>query len=164
MTSGTDGKRVVSFLFGTRWWMLWHAYITLLLVPFLAVVAWLIDFQPGGGSQGGDVMAGLLLFFVLGEAPATFVHAMLLAWTRPDREAGQLLKFVAIWAVGFALFTAVLWAMVETAALSAGGSTGRIVGLLLAIVLVATLHFAGLVMLQRFRHWRAAGGCCSERG
>jgi len=158
MSSAIDGKRVVSFLFGTRWWMLWHAYITLLLVPFAAVIAWLIDFQPGSGSQGGDVMAGLLLFFVLGEAPATFVHVMLFAWTRPDREAGQVLKFVAIWAVAFALFTAVLWAMVEVAALSAGGTAGRIVGLLLAIGLVATLHCAGLVMLQRFRRWRAAGG------
>jgi multisubunit Na+/H+ antiporter MnhB subunit len=158
MSSGRDGKRITAFLFGTQWWMLWHAFITLLLVPFVAVVVWLIDFQPGGGLQGGDVMAGLLLFFVMGEAPATFVHAMLFAWTRPDREPGQLLKFVAMWAVAFALFTAVLWAMVEIAAQSAVATAGRVAGILLAIVLVATLHCAGLVTLQRFRRWRAAGG------
>jgi len=158
MSSGIDGKRIVSFLFGTRWWILWHVYISLLLLPFVAVVGWLINFQPGAGSQGGEVMAGLLLFFVLGQAPATFVHVMLYAWTRPDREAGQLLKFVAIWAVAFAVFTAVLWAMVEIAALSSPGTGGRIAGLLLAIALVATIHFAGLVMLERFRRWRAAGG------
>ena len=158
MVSGIDGKRVVAFLFGTRWWALWHAFITLLLAPFVAVVVWLFDFEPGTGSQGGDVMAGLLLFFVLAEAPATFVHAMLFAWTRPDREAGQLLKFVAMWAVAFALFTAVLWAMVEWAALSPAGSAGRIAGLLLAIALVVALHGAGLVVLDRFGRWRAAGG------
>jgi hypothetical protein len=100
MAAGFDGKRVVAFLFGTRWWMLWHAFITALLLPFVAVAIWLIDFQPGLGLQGGDVMAGLLLFFVLGEAPATLVHAMLFAWTLSDREPGQLLKFVAMWAVG----------------------------------------------------------------
>jgi len=158
MVSGFDGKRILAFLFGTRWWSLWHAFITLLLVPFLTVVVWLIDFQPGIGMQGGDVMAGLLLLFVMGEAPASFVHAMLFAWTRPDREAGQLLKFVAMWAAAFALFTAVLWAMVELAALSAVGSAGRVAGVVLAIALVAALHGAGLVVLQRFRRWRAAGG------
>lgn len=103
-------------------------------------------------------MAGLLLFFVMGEAPATFVHTVLFAWTRPDREAGQLLKFVAMWAVAFALFTALLWVLVEVAAQSAVGSAGRMAGLLLAIALVLAVHGAGLVVLQRFRRWRAAGG------
>jgi hypothetical protein len=158
VVSRFDGKRLLTFLFGTGWWVLWHAFITLLLLPFLAVVVWLVGFEPGGGSQGGDVMAGLLLFFVLGEAPATFVHAMLFAWTRPDREAGQLLKFVAMWAVAFALFTAVLWAMVEIAAQSAVATAGRAVGLVLSIALVAALHGVGLVVLQRFGRWRAAGG------
>jgi hypothetical protein len=158
MTSRFDGKRVVTFLFGTRWWMLWHAFITLLLLPFLAVAVWLIDFQPGGGMQGGDVMAGLLLFFVLGEAPATLVHAMLFAWMLPDREAGQVLKIVAMWAVVFAVFTAVLWSMVEISAQSAAGSAARIVWMALAIALVAALHGAGLLALNRFRRWRAAGG------
>jgi hypothetical protein len=158
MASGFDGKRVLAFLFGTRWWMLWHAFITLLLVPFVAVAVWLIDFQPGLGLQGGDVMAGLLLFFVLGEAPATLVHAMLFAWMLPDREAGQLLKFVAIWAVAFAVFTAVLWSMVEIAAYSAVGSAARIVWMVLAIALVAALHVASLLVLHRFRRWHAAGG------
>lgn len=148
----------MTFLFGAGWWTLWHALVTLLLLPFLAVIAWLVDFEPGASAQGGDVMAGLLLLFVLGEAPATFVHAMLFAWTRPDREAGQVLKFVAMWAVAFALFTAVLWAMVETAAQSAAGSAARIVGIVIALALVAALHGAGLVVLQRFRRWRAAGG------
>lgn len=138
--------------------MLWHAFITLLLVPFVAVAVWLIDFQPGLGLQGGDVMAGLLLFFVLGEAPATLVHAMLFAWMLPDREAGQLLKFVAIWAVAFAVFTAVLWSMVEIAAYSAVGSAARIVWMVLAIALVAALHVASLLVLHRFRRWHAAGG------
>jgi len=153
-----NGKRVVAFFLGARWWMLWHAFITLLLLPFLAVAIWLIDFQPGGGTQGGDVMAGLLLFFVLGEAPATLVHAMLFAWTRPDREPGQLLKFVAVWAVAFALFTAMLWITVEIAAQSGPGSAGRVAGLLVAIALVAALHGGGLAVLERFRRWRAAGG------
>ncbi len=158
MVAKFDGKQVVAFFFGTRWWMLWHAFITLLLLPFVAITIWLIDFQPGGAMPGGDVMAGLLLFFVLGEAPATLVHAMLVAWMLPDREPGQLLKFVAMWAVAFALFTAVLWAMVEIAAQSAVGSAGRVAGLLLALALVAALHGAGLVALQRFGRWRAAGG------
>jgi len=156
--SSPDGKRVAKFLFGTGWWTLWYGLITLLLLPFLAVIAWLIDFQPGAGARGGDVMAGLLLLFVMGEAAATFVHAMLLAWMRPDREAGQLLKFIATWAVAFALFTAGLWSMVETAAQSAGGSPGRIVGIVISLALVAGLHGASLVVLQRFRRWRAAGG------
>jgi hypothetical protein len=158
MATAIDGKRVAGFLFGSRWWTLWHAFITLLLLPFAAVTVWLVRFQPGPGAQGGDVMAGLLLIFVLGEAPATFVHAMLFAWTRPDHEAGQLLKFVAIWAVAFALFTAALWVMVEIAALSSAGSAGRAAGALLAVALVATLHGVGLVILERFRRWRAAGG------
>lgn len=158
MASRFDGRQIVAFLFGTRWWMLWHAFITLLLLPFVAVAIWLIDFQPGAGAQGGDVMAGLLLFFVLGQAPATLVHAMLFAWTRPDHEAGQLLKFVAVWAVAFVLFTAVLWIMVEVAAQSALGTAGHVAGLLLAVALVAALHVAGLVALRRFRRWRAAGG------
>lgn len=158
IATGIDGKRVAGFLFGSRWWTLWHAFITLLLVPFVAVAVWLISFEPGGGPQGGDVMAGLLLFFVMGEAPATFVHTVLFAWTRPDREAGQLLKFVAMWAVAFALFTALLWVLVEVAAQSAVGSAGRMAGLLLAIALVLAVHGAGLVVLQRFRRWRAAGG------
>lgn len=158
MASGFDGRRIVAFLFGTRWWMLWHAFITLLLVPFVAVAVWLIDFQPGGGMQGGDVMAGLLLFFVLSEAPATLVHAMIFAWTLPDREAGQLLKVVAMWAVAFAVFTAVLWSMVEISAHSAVGSAARIVWIVLAIALVAALHGAGLLALHRFRRWHAAGG------
>jgi predicted permease len=158
MVSGIDGKRVAGFLFGSRWWTLWHALITLLLVPFAVVTAWLVRFQPDAGPQGGDVMAGLLLIFVLGEAPATFVHTMLFAWTRPDREAGQLLKFVAIWAVVFALFTAALWFMVEVATQSSAGSAGRAAGVLLAIALVVALHGAGLITLERFRRWRAAGG------
>lgn len=158
MVSRFDARQVLEFFFGTRWWMLWHAFITLLLLPFVAVAVWLIDFEPGGAMQGGDVMAGLLLFFVLGEAPATLVHAMLFAWTRPDREPGQLLKFVAMWAVVFALFTAVLWVMVEIAAQSAIGSAGHVAGITLAIALVAALHGAGLVVLQRFRRWRAGGG------
>ncbi len=156
MASALDGKRIVAFLFGTRWWVPWHAFITLLLLPFAAVAIWLIDYQ--AGMQGGDVMAGLLLFFVLGQAPATLAHTMLFAWTLPDHEPGQLLKFVAMWAVAFAVFTALLWGMVEIAAHAAVGSAGRIVGLLLAIALVAALHGAGLVVLQRFRRWRAAGG------
>ncbi|MGB8435663.1 MAG: hypothetical protein WCE38_15520 [Burkholderiales bacterium] len=158
MASGVYGNRVVAFLFGTRWWMLWHAFITLLLVPFVAVAAWLIDFQPGGSMQGGGVMAGLLLFFVLGEAPATLLHAMLFAWMHPDHEAGQLLKIVAMWAVGFAVFTAVLWSMVEISAHSEVGSAARIVWIVLASALVAALHGAGLLVLHRFRRWRAAGG------
>jgi multisubunit Na+/H+ antiporter MnhB subunit len=158
MASGLDGKRVVAFLFGTRWWTLWHAFITLILVPFVAVAVWLIDFQPGGGMQGGDVMAGLLLLFVLSEAPATLAHATLYAWMLPDREAGQLLKILAIWAVAFAVFTAVLWSMVEISAHSPVGSAARIVWIVLAIALVAALHGAGLVVLHRFRRWRAAGG------
>jgi len=157
MASGIDGKRVVAFLFGARWWTLWQVLITLLLLPFVGVAVWLIDFEPGTGSQG-EVMATLLLFFVLGEALATFVHAMLFAWTRRDREPGQLLKFVALWAVAFALFTAVLWALVEWAALAGPGSAGRAAGLLLAIALVAALHGAGLVVLDRFKRWRADGG------
>ncbi len=157
MVSGIDGKGIAAFFFGTRWWVLWHALITLLLLPFVAVVVWLIDFEPGTGSQG-EVMAALLLVFVLGEALATFVHAMLFAWTRPDREPGQLLKFVAMWAVAFALFTAVLWAMVEWAALAGAGSAGRVAGVLLAIALVVALHGTGLVVLDRFKRWRAAGG------
>ncbi len=158
MASGFHGKRVVAFLFGTGWWVPWHALITLLLLPFVAVAVWLVDFQPGGGQQGGDVMAGLLLFFVLGEAPVTLVHAMLFAWMLPDREPGQLLKFVAMWAVAFAVFTAVLWSMVEISAYSAVGSAGRIAWMVLAIALVAALHGAGLLVLHRFRRWRAAGG------
>jgi hypothetical protein len=158
MVTGIDGKRVAGFLFGSRWWMVWHAFITLLLLPFAVVAVWLMRFQPGAGLQGGDVMAGLLLIFVLGEAPATFVHAVLFAWTRPDREAGQLLKFVAIWAVAFVLFTALLWVMVEIAAQSSAGSAGRAIGVLLAIALVAVLHGAGLMILEQFRRWRAAGG------
>lgn len=157
MASGIDGKGIAVFLFGARWWVLWHASITLLLVPFVAVVAWLIDFEPGRGTHG-EVMASLLLFFVLGEALATFAHAMLFAWTRPDREPGQLLKFVAMWAVAFALFTAVLWGLIEWAALAAAGSARRAAGLVLAIALVAALHGVGLVVLDRFRRWRAAGG------
>jgi hypothetical protein len=156
--SSPDVKRVAKFLFGNGWWTLWYGLITLLLLPFLAVVAWLIDFQPDAGARGGDVMAGLLLLFVMGEATATFVHAMLLAWMRPDREAGQLLKFIALWAVAFALFTAVLWSMMETAARSAGGSAGRIIGIAISLALVVGLHGAGLVVLQRFRRWHAAGG------
>jgi hypothetical protein len=158
MAAGFDGKRVVAFLFGTRWWMLWHAFITALLLPFVAVAIWLIDFQPGLGLQGGDVMAGLLLFFVLGEAPATLVHAMLFAWTLSDREPGQLLKFVAMWAVAFAVFTAVLWSTVEISAQSGIGSAGRVAWMVLAIALVAALHGAGLLVLHRFRRWHAAGG------
>ena len=83
---------------------------------------------------------------------------MLFAWTRADREAGQLLKVVAVWAVAFTLFTAALWAMLEMAALSARGSAGRVAGLFFAVALVAALHGAGLVVLQRFRRWRASGG------
>jgi predicted permease len=158
MVTGIDGKRVAGFLFGSRWWTLWHAFITLLLVPFAAVAVWLMRFEPGAGAQGGDVMAGFLLIFVLGEAPATFVHTMLFAWTRSDREAGQLLKFVAIWAVAFALFTAALWIMVEIAAQSSAGSAGRAAGVLLAIALVVALHGAGLMILEHFRRWRTAGG------
>lgn len=158
MASRFDGKRVVACLFGTRWWVPWHAFITLLLVPFAAVAVWLIDFRPGLGVQGGDVMAGMLLIFVLGEAPATLVHVMLFAWMLPDREPGQLLKFVAMWAVAFAVFTAVLWSMVEIAAYSAVGSPARIVWMVLVIALVAALHGAGLFVLHRFRRWRAAGG------
>lgn len=157
MMSAIDDKGIVAFFFGTRWWVVWHAAITLLLLPFVAVVVWVVGFEPGAGSQG-EVMAALLLFFVIGEALATFVHAMLFAWTRQDREPGQLLKFVALWAVAFALFTAVLWAVVEWAALAGTGSAGRVAGLLLAIGLVATLHGAGLVVLERFKRWRAGGG------
>jgi hypothetical protein len=158
MPAGFDGKRILMFLFGTRWWVPWHALITLLLLPFAAVAVWLVDFQPGLGVQGGDVMAGLLLFFVLGEAPVTLVHAMLFAWMLPDREPGQLLKFVAMWAVAFAVFTAVLWAMVEVSAHSDVGSPARIAWMVLAIAVVAALHGAGLLVLHRFRRWRAAGG------
>lgn len=157
MVSGIDGKGIAAFFFGTRWWALWHALITLLLLPFVAVVVWLIDFEPATGTQG-EVMAALLLVFVFGEALVTFVHAMLFAWTRPDREPGQLLKVAAVWAVAFALFTAVLWAMVEWAALAGAGSAGRVAGVLLAIALVVALHGAGLVVLDRFKRWRAAGG------
>jgi hypothetical protein len=141
---------VKTWLLGTGWWTLWHIGLLALLLPAAGVVWWLSIIKPGGGPQGGELAAGLLLMFLLGWTVATFVHAMVFAsplpggWTRFLQ--GALVWAVAWWAVGWGLYR-----LTNLAASNSAGLVARRAGLFGFIGLVLVLYAVNFTILARAR-------------
>jgi hypothetical protein len=141
---------VKSWLLGTGWWTLWHVGLLALLLPAAGVVWWLSIIKPGGGPQGGELAAGLLLLFLLGWTVATFVHAM--AWASPLPGGWtRFLKAALAWAAGWWALGWGLYKLSNLAASDVAGPVARRAGLFGFIALVLALYGLNFAILARVR-------------
>ena len=100
-----------------RRWILWGVLLLLCLWPVWLFTRYALDFEPGGGPQGGEAVALLaLLFWMLWQLIAT-VHWALL---KRRREGAWWQRLGVALAPCAALVLAIAWTEAEGPALPAG--------------------------------------------
>ena len=52
---------MLSFLFGGGWWTPWYLFMWFWLLPAAFVFHYFIDFVPGAGPQGGEMIFALMM-------------------------------------------------------------------------------------------------------
>jgi hypothetical protein len=141
---------VKAWLLGSGWWTVWHIGLLALLLPAAGVVWWLSIVKPGGGPQGGELAAGLLLLFLMGWTVATFVHAMVYASPLPGGWT-RFLKAALVWAVVWWALAWGLYKLTNLAASNHAGLAARRAGLFGFVGLVLILYGLNFTVLARAR-------------
>jgi hypothetical protein len=99
----------VKFVFGSGWWIAWHAVLLVSLVPLWVVMDWMRTMQPGKGPQGGEAIFIFLLLVVMILIGASLVNGLMWAGLQPWSWAKRYLLFplglIAAWIVaGWLIF------------------------------------------------------------
>lgn len=97
--------QILTFLFGSGWWIVWHLVIVGSAVPMFFALRSLRRTKPGDGPQGGEALFLLLVGVALGLLAATLVDAGLLGW-----KLGEIRG--AMWGTIVGLVFCTLWTLV----------------------------------------------------
>jgi hypothetical protein len=94
--------KIVTFFFGSGWWVLWHLFILGSAVPMLFALRWLRKTKPGEGPQGGEAAFMVLVGIALSLIVATVVDGGMLGWTIAEINGAMWgtiagLVFCTIW-------------------------------------------------------------------
>jgi hypothetical protein len=139
-------RHLVTFLFGSGWWVLWHLFVLAWALPVLAVLLWVRGVTPGAGPQGGEVMFLLLVLALTGLTLVTVVHALL--WAGAFRSGH--LRTTGLWLLGWIVAAALLLRLVDFAASASEASpSARAAATAGAALVAATVFLAHLGALWR---------------
>ncbi len=83
----------LKFVFGSGWWIAWHALLLVSLVPLWYVLDWMRTMQPGKGPQGGEAIFLLLVLVLVILIGVSFVNGLLWAGTQPWSWARRYVLF-----------------------------------------------------------------------
>ena len=106
---------VLKFVFGSGWWIAWHAVLLVSLVPLGFVLAWMRTMEPGKGPQGGEVMFMLLVLALTMLIGVSLVNGVLWAGTQPWPWTRRYLLLPLAMIVAWIVVVWILFALVETA-------------------------------------------------
>jgi hypothetical protein len=73
----------IKFVFGSGWWIAWHAVLLLSLVPLWITLDWMRTMQPGKGPQGGEAVFLFLLLVLMILMGMSFVNGLMWAGIQP---------------------------------------------------------------------------------
>lgn len=150
-------RGILTFLFGTGWWTLWHLALLAWLVPSGLLLAYFKGFKPGKGPQGGEVMLMLLIFVVTVLVTISLVDALLWARSLPVPGIGKYGKAAAIWLAGSIVWIVLIFWFVELATSLSGSAALRGAGVIALGVTFAALFALNLAALSRFHQAKRMG-------
>jgi hypothetical protein len=84
---------VLKFVFGSGWWIAWHAVLLVSLIPLWFIMDWMRTMQPGKGPQGGEAVFIFLLLVLMILIGVSFVNGLMWAGLQPWSWAKRYLLF-----------------------------------------------------------------------
>ncbi len=99
----------VKFVFGTGWWIPWHAVLLVTLLPVAGVLYWTRVIKLGTGPNGGDILALLELMIVLALIVMSLVNAMI--WTG-GQDWSWSRRFLVVPLVVLVAWGLAIWAII----------------------------------------------------
>jgi hypothetical protein len=97
--------KIVTFFFGSGWWVLWHLFVVGSAVPMFFALRWLRKTKPGAGPQGGEAIFLLLVGIAFALILATVVDGAMLGWSLGEIRG-------SMWGAIIGLVFCTLWTLV----------------------------------------------------
>jgi hypothetical protein len=101
---------MLKFVFGTGWWVPWHALLLLTALPLAGILYWTRTIKLGTGPNGGDILAlgEMMVVFLL--IAISLINAVIWAggqeWSWPRRFLLVPLAVLVAWGVAVAAIIA----------------------------------------------------------
>jgi hypothetical protein len=105
----------IKFVFGSGWWIAWHAVLLVSLVLLWFVMDWMRTVQPGKGPQGGEAVFIFLLLVLMILIGVSFVNGLMWAGAQPWSWAKRYLLFPLGLIVAWFLAGWLIFALTDTA-------------------------------------------------